>query len=587
MEWQDEIRALSACGTGRRNSPLKKKLSIIKRLRNIAPEGVDALRADLICENMDRFASEMASSLLASKVHTNEDIKNIVRVTCALASNREFMGLLLGDIARAASRIDDAERYWIAAYYFDLKQAAGGADVAEICRRMKKEPRILFLEYLAENYRDEAVCSEIGRQLEEIGAMDVDRENQRLVNAANALGIDAGTPRRGFKKMIDAEDGEFEYYMERTGALKDYEGGLDARQIRDYITRHSGDAERLDALSKLMRSSGGQKAVVPVLMQLKSNPGHTSSIARILKMAGLSRKTVPLLLREIHETRAAGSEMMANCLLVSELCKFREVPAGDLFALLDHFFRSRNIEAYCMCLGSAGRFLLLDEATNRRAQECIERIKTHRASDIESAHISSCLSKLFSQPQTRSGDPREFLRYFFRRDVFSNASPVWTMLLRNRLALLFVFLHPWDFDDTEFLAALVLEAGLEREAFGILAAGIGVMYGHSKHRCMSLAKLYAELLAPADRDTQADLVEDLLRLEMDSLFRCKLALICLQKASDALKRLHVLRMRGMVQEHSLELDILLFNFCEESGIEHLGRECEDSFDDDLSSMKYL
>lgn len=600
MEWKEELRALTTREAGRKNnSPLKKKLSIIKRLRNIPCENIEALRTDLASEDMGRFASEIVSSILGSKVQSNEDVKNVVRITSALATDGDFLRSLVSELWRTmCGGIHSAGEYWLAAYLFDLQtmvqEIRGGVGrtnvVEELCSKLGKEPRILFLAYLVENHGDERSEVEIRRQVEKIGAVETGGDS-RLAPAMRRLGMDVGQRKcNGFRRIISTHKDEFQYYTERTTSSESYDGELDMKQIRGYMIRYSENIEKLDALSKSIRNSNNQKEIVSIMMQLKSNMNYITSIARVLKSAGIiSKKMVSLLFKEIYENKhSSRNDVIANCLLISEMCKFREVPPGDVFVLLDHLFRARNIEAYCTCLSGVGRYFLLDEATGYKTREYIEKIKEYRASDVESTHVASCLTKLFSFVQAAPTDFRGFFRYFFRREAFSRSSKLWNSLVRNKATLLFLFLHPWDFEDTEFLVTLIQEAGLGRKTADAIISNIHTVHEHSKHRCTALVKLYAGLADLEDKETQINLTDKIFLLEMDGTSRHRLAIMYLQRMSIDIRRRYVPVVKSFVDRSgSVELGILLFNLCEGCGIEVLDSGCDDSFDEELNFMRYI
>lgn len=609
MDWKEELKVLVSSNVGiKSNSSLKKKLSIIKRLKTIAPGDAAALRDDLISEDMNRFMSEIISSLIASKVQSTEDIRSVVRVTSALILNAEFQKLLISALRKIIrDGIHEAEKYWVAAYFFDLqtmlqtmrinlegtRDGSRAAVIEELCDKMNQEPMILFLAYLAENYKDERITTEINKHTKGIEAFAMEEGNHRLLAAVDILGISSYTRSKccKFKGTIAAEEGEFQYYTERSGPLQSYNGGLDIKHIRQYMIKHSCDTEKLDALSKSIRGHKNQKGMISVLMQLKSNLNYTISIARILKsMGAASKKIISSIFKEVYEARNVGhSEIIANCLLISEMCKFREIPPSDVFDLLDYLFKTRNIEAYCVCLGGVGRYFLLDETTNYKTQEHIEKIKKYKGSDIESTYVGSCLSKLFSFVRSSPViSIKEFLKYFFRRDVFNRDSNVWNYLLRNRATLLSLFLHPWDFEDLEFLASLAAESNLTKETRDIIISELYIICRYSKHKSVSCINLYAILVALEDKESQISLTEKLFLLEIDGFLKYKLIIMYLQRMPVDVKIQYIPIIKSLVDNKgSPDLRIPLFNLCEGVGMELSDRECDDSFEEELGFMSYV
>ncbi|WEL38094.1 putative U2 snRNP component Hsh115 [Encephalitozoon hellem] len=599
MNWQDELKVLGGSGVARkRNSPLKKKLSIIKKLKNISSEDVDAIRNDLALEDMSKFTSEIVSSLLLTKVQSENDIKNVVRVTSALVACGDFARQLTNELGKAISHgIQDAERYWLAAYFFDLqtltrettgKEGWREGLIKDLCSKMDVRPRVLFLWYMKESYKDDAIQAEITIQANKVEPLAIE-DDEKLAEMARSLGIEVHGKGDGFKKMIGVEDEEFHYYTGRTSSLECYSGSLDAKEIRDYIIIHSGDSEKLDALSRCIKNASNQKEIISAIIQLKLNPNLITPIARILKsMGGIGRKVVSALFKEIYQSKSIGhNDVVSNCLLISEMCKFKEASADEMFGLLDYLFKVRNIEAYCACLNGIGRYFLLNESTNHRIREFIERIRNYKTSKTDFIHANNCLSRVFSPSQTMlNADYRGFFRHFFRKEVFSEGSPIWTRLVRSKATLVTIFLHPWAFEDIDFLASLVHRAGVQVQMIEVVLSSIEIMYVHSRHKCIALGRLYSSLMLLERKDKWPRLIDKAFRLEIDTCFKCKIIIILLQKMPIDIQRQYFPIVRACVDsEDSLDLRILFSNFCESIGVEPPGVDYEDSFDEELNFIR--
>ncbi|ADM11105.1 uncharacterized protein Eint_021080 [Encephalitozoon intestinalis ATCC 50506] len=600
MNWEDELMALGVPYTERkRNSPLRKKLSIIKKLKNINSESVEAIKSDLEKEDMSKFTSEIVTSILLSKVQSTDDIKSVVRVTSALTSCSDFMRLLMSELGKIINHgIEETEKYWLAAFFFDLqtlsrrtvdKEERRENLIRDLCNKISEKPRILFLGYIMENYKDELSQAEVSNQAKRIDPQTSEDRGGRLDVVARSLGIKVCDEGYDLKKMADVENEEFHYYTGRTASLECYDGGLDIKEIRDYIIMHSGDTEKLDALSKSIKNVNNQKEVVFMLMQLKLNPNFISSIARILKnMGAVARKVVAVLFREIYQAKnPSHNDVISNCLLISEMCKFREVSSDEMFGLLDYLFKTKNIEAYCMCLNGIGRYFLLNEATSHRIREFIERIRNYRASKVDFVHVNNCLSRLFSPSQSiLCADYTGFFRYFFRKEAFDGDSLLWSCLIKSKATLMSIFLHPWVFEDIDFLASVVHKAEISMQVMNVIIPSIEIMYGYSKHKSISLARLYSSLMLLENKDTWAYLVDRALQLKVGASFRCKIAMMLLQKMPIDMQRQYFSVLRDCVnKEESLDLKILFTNFCESIGMEAPTMDYDDSFDEELNFVR--
>lgn len=602
MDWQDELKILStSVGGSKKNSSLKKKLSIVKRLRSIGPEEVGPIREDLMSEDMSRFASEMVSSLLLSRAESGADIKNIVRVTSELMPYKEFVRELMRELRKSIQHgIQGIERYWLAAYFFDmqilLQEAMGGVTrkeglVGELCGRMADKPRMLFLAYLAGSYRDAAVMAEIGAQAKLLGPLSNEEDDCRLTSAAHLLGIEVcgRDVHDGAKGAAEMGSKEFCYYTGRSTSAERYEGSMDTREIREYMIKHAGDTEKLDALSRSIKGVSSQKEVVSVLMQLKLNPNCIAAIARVLKSMGpATRKVIAALFKEIYQAKDPGhSDVVANSLLISEMCKFREVTPDEMFGLLDHLFKARCIEACCACLDGMGRYFLLNETTSPRIREFIERIRNYKPSRMEAVHIGNCLARLLSpSPPVLRTDYRGFFRHFFSSEGFDGSTALWGMLTRNRAAFVSILLHPWDFEDIDFLALLAHKAGVSEQVVEMMVPAIRIMHKYSRHRCIALVKLYSSLVLLEKRDLWDQLIHRIFGLETDNTFKCKAAMMLLQKMPVDVRRQYLPVLKAHVgREASLDLSILFSNFCEGAGMEAPDVAYDDSFDEELGFIR--
>lgn len=440
IEKRKSLKVLKSHGV--QSSSLKRKLSIVNKLRNIASENFGALLGELSDENMNRFHSEIVNSLLANTRAGIGEIHRIVEVVYLYSFDTCFTTYLVASLRRQYLGSWVSSCIFLEVFYLLRKRELEAT--ARLILKNLKDSKVSYVYYVLTSFE---IDCEIFR---EFVAKEIDNANERdiekLQKIAKIMHISHEiSPRSDFVDLVKIVDHEFDFYGVAEPGPSPFFHEQFTPQTLKTIEQRMLDISFLDFVGQNIQD---KPYLVEKLWKKRRNVNLIPSLGRIFSKAVKSCSGMvaslfsrPEMLR--HE----------DLVLVSELYKFDVVKTPELFDMLEFYLSRRMIEKLCVVLETTGRFLLANKHTNRQTVELMERLKSLNCMNVEKIHISNCLSRILSPRMSRM-TILDFLRWFF-----STSQPKDGLLLAkmrmSRKFMLAVFLQPSLFGETRLLAETI------------------------------------------------------------------------------------------------------------------------------------
>ncbi|KAF9764429.1 hypothetical protein NGRA_0573 [Nosema granulosis] len=606
MEWQTERQAFRNINpTLNRNSQLKKKMLYVKRIKNLESVNIQGLIPELLAENMEQFYTEIIDTVLCIKPHSPEDIKNVIRVLSVYTKDTKFVSLLLGAICKQVGECyESVYRYWFLIVYIEIKTILDPKFdsmfyVKEFYSKGSLEVKILFLEYLLEFY-DSGEAKEmykkerkkITKYKKEDAKGDLFKA-ERIEGACRRLGIEFLKEKREkeFKAIIVPGEKEFDWYTCKNEKVEAYEGSLGQKEVVEFIKRNYNDSSKIESLCRALKHTENFRTIPGIINKFKANICYYPVLAKIIKNIGTAgKKFTGRLVEEMFSLRRSTGTSQGRCdvinslVLLSELVKFKAVPASDVFGLLDHFLKIKDIELFCLLLKNVGRMYLMDESTNSKTREYLDRGINfgNRCSNIECLYINDMVCRIFpNRRETKMEDFISFIVFYFQKEYFNEEGEAWEILKRNRRFLFMLVLRPWEFKDLSHIAFLIDKANLLDPVIDFILVLFSTL--QSKMKTIAFAKLMGKVLKYKKMSLQDEILKSILILEIDSRMKTKILASILTDSSYFLKQKYV----GLLRKESvkdLEIQSMIFNLCEEMGEKYEEILEEDSFDEELKNL---
>lgn len=599
MEWQSERQSFREINPPlNRNSQLKKKMLFVKRIKNLDSANIQSLILELMNENMEQFYTEIISTISSIKPSCSEDIKNIVRVVAVYSKDYKFVSLIMNSICKSVTECYKCiDKYWYLILYIEIKSILdSGFDsmfyIKEFYSKASVEVKILFLEYLMDFYGSTEFFN---KELEKIKRYENKTFSvERMEKVCGRLGIECvGDTKREFKAIIVPNENEFEWYTFKNEQVAVYEGGLGLKEVVEYIKKNFNDSGKIDGLCRALKQAENLRTVPGIINKFKSNICYYPVLARILKSIGVvGKKFSNKLIEDFYGLRRGcvlahnRCDIVNSLVLLSELVKFKTVPSSEVFGLLDHFLKIKDIELFCLLLKNVGRMYLLDECTNSKTREYLDRGINfgNRCSNIECLYINDMVCRIFpNRRETKLEDFNHFISFYFQKESFNEEGEVWSILKRNRRFLFMVFLRPWDFKDLNYIAFLVDKANLVDPVIDFILVVFKRL--SSKMKMIAFAKLLGKILKYKKTVLQDQIVNSIISLEIERSMKIRILVNILKDSSFFVKQkyLGVLKKEG-VSMKDVEIQSMIFNLCEEIGEKYEESPEEDSFEEELKYM---
>ncbi|KAK6089414.1 hypothetical protein P3W45_001551 [Vairimorpha bombi] len=578
-----------------RNSQLKKKMNLVKKLKNLYSENITNLVNELSAENMEQFYSEIVESLLNLKIVSIDDIKNVIRIVSVYARDTKFISLLFTNMKNI---------YWHRIIYIEIHMIMDDAydfrrDIRKLFDNAGVKQKIMFIEYIF-NFHDDVKLKEYAdTEKLKIGIIDLNtfdgKNTERLVSACRDIDLPIVEHKidNGFKQVIEPNENEFEFYSMRTSSTTKFESPKSAKDIVEFIKNNSPDTYKIDEISKYLRKSENVKMIPVIVNKLKNNMCYLPVLARIIKNCGIiCKKSIIKLVDDVMDSKINNRTDLVNAiLLLTELIKFRYIGPVDAFNLLDYFYKIKDIEIFCLIVKHIGRFYLIDEQCNSKVREYLDKIIAYgnKCTTMDCVYINDMITRIFPKHHNNSEENFiSFMSYYFQNENFKVNSEVNRIIGKNKKYLFVLVCTPWKFKDSDFLCKVAVHFGIDKVLIDFLIFVINLINDTYKLKTLSYIKLLSGLLRCKESKIQEEVIHRFINMNMKKEIKIRVIIFLLSGMTYYIKLRHIPFLKEECAEiKSIEIHNLLFNLCESVGEKYDSIVDEDSLDEEIRFMEQL
>lgn len=573
------------------SSKLKRKQSIINKLKFIRSESFPQLLVELENENFNKFHTEIVNNLLtnpsiatppqplslSATYTTFQCIHMAVEVIYLFSFDTTFMNYLI-----SYSKKNHTENWTMCCILLEAfllspksKKTPLEAVVGAILKSLKTN-QLPFILYVLEAFAiDTAVFIPFIKS--EIQAVKED-DLELLTAITGILGItDDLHVCRSYVEVIKPIPGEFSFYEDTPvptgvsippsfthGILKNIEKRELAPCMLDFIGQ----------------SIYGHPELIAKLMNKKKHIEFIPRLARILSKAIKGNKTY---CSSILASRSTERDL----LLIAECYKFGLFSPQDLFELLNQFIERNLISELCVMLENLGRFIFYRKETNLASMEMLERVRQSPLTSLGRIQFSQCISMILN-PEFCRFNINDFLRWFINTGRYKT-SLIFDEIRKSRRLLLLILAHPSFFENPDVLRAFVAELDTTaKQGTGSFSDSIIDFYLtvipsiYEEHRALAFA--YANALS-AVAHTPAEQERVMGRLLTENIgdgTKYRMMLGVLDRCDRGLqgRYLEILKQK---QREDAEYQAMVFNLCEKHGHGFMFEE-SDSFEREMALM---
>lgn len=599
MEWNVERIHLSQTKSLlNRNSQLKKKISLVKKLKNLQNESLQPLLEDLSTENMEQFFSEIIDSILSLKVTCLEDIKNIIRIISIYLKDHKFINMLF-------THLNSTEIYWHKIIFIEIQILTDTKfnyklALKSLFNDASNLYKIFYMEYVLYFFNDEKLIAFINKEKTKIGQLDMnqidDKYSERVLNICRVLNIDIIEQKsdNNFKQVIELKENEFDFYTCKFLGEDNFTIPRQTKDIVEILKSNKLDIGKIDAISKYLRKTENVKMIPVIYNKLKNNIFCMPVLARIIRNCGiLCKKSINKLLEDVFENKITNRTDLINTIfLVSELIKFRYIGFNECFNLLEYFYKQKDIETCCLLMKNVGRFLLVDEQSNNKARNFLDKLIAYgnKCSSIECTHINDMLSVIFSKSVRYESEDNiyNFLSYHFKNGVHKTGSKIDLILKKNKKYFLKILCAPWKFKDVELVCKIASLFCLDLILIDLLPFIIELIGNSYKLKTFSYTKFLSGLLKCKNSKIQETAISSLFNIKIHREMKLRILIVLLSGMSFCVKSRHIQHLKNECSKvNTIEIHNMLFNLCESIGVKYEKPFYEDSFDEEIRLMENL
>ncbi|KAI5168379.1 hypothetical protein PAEPH01_0076 [Pancytospora epiphaga] len=575
MRWAEERKKLEVLSQlPSANSPFKKKLTIINRMKNITPESFPIIIQEIKSENLQKFSVEIVNSLLShTKANTQEDVHNIVRILYLYSYDRTFITVFI----TAARKI--LPQSWIngallAEAYFLMNGNLDGVMFELI--KASEENAVYVINYIVCNFENIDITI-IEKKTRELLENVTERNIEALAGICGVLGWNTHLEvEEDFVDVIKMEKDEFEFYRktpaEAIDGVRSESSSCDLRMIEN-------NPQNMAVLGAIAAYVSGNQDLIGRVIKKAKNIALAPAVACIISQLSKGRSTA------ISQVFTADYDSIAHyeLVLIGEMYKFSIIRSSDILNILSFYFKNRNVEKLCILLENVGRYMLVRRETNKSIREFINRLEGYPWREIDRLCVNNCLSRIYKVGSSEI-DIMGFFRWAFSKNTFYTSN-LFELIKSSKRLLYILFSLPELFGNEAFLIKLIRKVRMTEEMIDFYINSIEPMTRHSRLRGYYMVDTLALLLKEQDVTVQTRVLERTWSFDLSIDVRCSMILSLLDHCNVLLhgKYISILSWSSLSTESRNQL----FNFCEKYNYEEFEREnCEfDSFEKEMAELR--
>ncbi|ELA41623.1 uncharacterized protein VICG_01371 [Vittaforma corneae ATCC 50505] len=591
------------------SSKLKKKQSIINKLKCLHTENFISLLEELENENFNKFHTEIVNNLLSNPIiasppskstpavlqSTFDYIHKIVEVVYLFSFDSSLMGYLVSSLKKGHSNNWTFCCILLEIFILNTKQKKMPnttlETVAQTLLKTLKGQRLSFILYSLKFFDiDKSVF--VPNIEDEIKTINEDNfEILKEIAGILKINEDLKIP-NSYIEIVKPVPGEFSFYEDSKVPSEFVFPPFSMSMIKN-IEKKKLEPYMLDYIGQNICS---HPELITKIINKKKYVEFIPSLARILSKAIKNSKSYCGSILSCQNTDK-------DLILIAECYKFGLFTSQEIFNLINQLIDKHLISKLCVILEQLGRYILYKKETNRLSIEMIEKVKNSPLDNVSKIQFSQCISMILN-PEFCKINILDFLRWFFNStDYETNA--LFAKMKKSPRFLLLVLSQPSIFEneenfkkffnevkdivftlDTSIPLAKTMKNMIEEENTSSFLIGFylfSIPRIYEKHKTLALDYAQAISFLARKQSQQTQVINTLLKEKVGERLKYRIILLLLDSFDPEIheKYIEILNKR---QKGDAEFRAMLFNFCEKH---HYACEVDesDSFEREMCLME--
>lgn len=566
-------------------SNLKKKQSILNRLKCVTSEKFPDFLNELAEENFKKFHTEIVNNILSNQFLLNPSCKNyestfadihkITKIVYLFSFDQSFITCLSASIKKL-----NFSSWAVCCFLLEIYLLVSNSrknntvsieSVAKTVLKNLKENRCIFFLYLLEYFEVDKTMlkDEFEKELKEVNEnnLEILKKLSKIMGYNNDVVV-----KDTYVALIKPIDGEFDFYDE-TKSIENRQvdtkafGAFNPSLLKN-IEKGEVDLALLDFISQNIYD---RPDLVAKLVKKKKQYDFIPYIARVLAKVYKNKK-------QFVESLLAATDTEEDLVLIGECVKFLLVTYDEFFGLVNTLLAKDQIEKVCYLLQSCGRFILIQKESNSRAIALIENIKNSTMSEQNRLVFIHTLSLILNPGSSRLTIV-EFFRYLFNTTNY-RTSTIFSALKASKKLVLIIAAQPCIFDGGKKIAKFIELLTDKAEVVNFYIRSIPILYPSNK----KLAHEYIDVLGHIGKtqQEQSSILNRIFSLQIDKEWKMNNLITLLDKYGP-IKHFDVYMKVKENRNISPEISRRLFNLSERHHLEEEPSDI-DSFDQEMLGM---
>lgn len=572
------------------NSNLKKKLSLINRLRMLHLDDFQDLYECLKKENLNKFYKEIINSLLGNnKIQKHEDVHKIIQIIYLYSYDSDFIILLQNELKTRGCESWVNFAIWAETSYLVNNSIM---EVAKMVNNLNKEDVFEGVYYLA-RYFDDLDRNWLREVVKNVEKGIIEKKGELVYQELGLNWKKEGNVK--YVNIIKPYENEFNWYQLNIKSTDKIECTNLDNSVNNTITSNEiistfnkpissveivkmieENKENIDFLKILSKTIDGQSELVDSVLKDRKNSSVIPGLARVVAQFKHGQRELISRLLKYEVDQITENELV----FIGELYKFGIIKVLAIVEILNKCLASRDICKLCILFENVGRFMLHSYNGNTYGRQFVETLKNIEATGSDKMAVETCLGKLF-KPNRSTISLRDFLHWFFKEKNFVDGK-LFKNLKKSKKFMLLCFMQPELFENEKLLAEIVKKTGLENEIIELYMNTMPQIMSISKNNLYHVANALGYFL---ENRTDCDIIVDkvLNNVQLPTLVKHKVALELLDHCPSEIQ----VKYLRSIYEATMRIEIKskIFNLCEKYGHKFLIENIEeDSFEIDMMSM---
>lgn len=635
---EDRKRFQVLTNYGERVSPLKKKLTIISKIKTITRDTFDSLICELKLENMSKFHVEIVNNILFHLENpTCYIFFRILEISYLYSFDPAFLGYLYSEIKKSIQK-----RFSYSCFFLELLYLKNNSEISQavlkIMKQLAQTDKVGFIYYILTNGNPEyPLPNSTLDYLRETIAIESENPNDSSIDILKKtieilnLSIKVKEKQSIFNSVKFQTD-EFIFYTAKE--FKFFEAELviqsinknsnDTKKMNHFILSILNGTERWFKVDRAKCFKGFYKVIDELdCMKTKTRTifepiftGECGFIA-FLDFLGLYIKGHPKIFKDLWnrikkmkdptdlkyycrillkvqpsasqissiEAKSPSKFSLFELNFIGELMKFNILKTNYIFELLFFYLENRLIDHFTVLFETVARFLIFSNQSTDKIDLIFQKINSIKVSQIDKLLLEDCTSKILNSNSFQI-DILSFFSWVFNNYYQKKQHPSFLHDLALSKKLLYcIFIQPNLFKNIQCLIYWVHIFQIEKDIYDFYLEMVG------KFKTKSLLFKIVEILSNLKHKNGFELIYNRIKeskLKKEVKYKCYLLIldsVVKDKDWSILKPI----LEFAAENNNLEIKSMLFNIKEKHKINiPLPKiEDEDSFDAEINLLRNM